>query len=184
MQDDELDYDYWPTWDNQPATDAIPKNLLPPGTYTARVIKAEATYRQRVPEKWMDSNPDGRQLTLKLAIKNAGEEHHVYVDLPAHFRALIERVCDALGAPRPAKGSRWSVTLVVGKTCRVETSLYEGRKVNVDKWLPDDLVDAGRQPEAVQPPPPAERKPAARTQAAKVAQSQGREPGGDDDIPF
>lgn len=35
----------------------------------------------------------------------------------------------------------------------------------------------------VQPPPP-DRKPAARTNAAKVAQSQGKEPGGEDDIPF
>ena len=135
METDNLDWDYFPDWDNQKETEARPTNLLPPGKYTARVIKAEATYRERVPEKWLAANPDGRQLTLKLAIKHEGQEYHVYVDLAAHWRGQIERVCDALGAPRPAKGTTWSTRFLVGKTCRVETSLYEGRRVNVDRWF-------------------------------------------------
>jgi hypothetical protein len=182
METDNLDWDYFPDWDNQKETEARPTNLLPPGKYTARVIKAEATYRERVPEKWLAANPEGRQLTLKLAIKHAGEEYHIYVDLAAHWRGQIERVCDALGAPRPAKGTTWSTRFLVGKTCRVETSLYEGRRVNVDRWYPDDIVDSGRQPEAPPPPPPAAKAPA-RTPAAKVAAAGGRQPG-DDDIPF
>jgi hypothetical protein len=183
MQSDDLNWDFFPGWDDQAETEARPTSLLEPGTYPARVIKAEAGYRQRVPEKWSDTNPEGRQLTIKLAIKHAGEEHHIYVDLPAHFRGLIERVCDALSAPRPAKGTAWSTGLLVGKRCRVETSLYEGRRVNVDRWLPDDIVDSGRQPEA-ETPPPAAKKPAARTPAAKVAAAAGNTHGNTDDIPF
>jgi len=181
MTTDDLNWDFFPAWDNQPETDAVPANLLEPGTYTAKVIKAEATYRQRIPEKWLDVNPEGRQLTVKLAVKNGGEEHHVYVDLPAHFRGLIERVCDALRAPRPTKGAAWSTRLLVGKRCRVETSLYDGRRVNVDRWLPDDMVDSGRQPEAEAPPA---KRPPARTAAQKIAATQGQPAGSTDDIPF
>ena len=76
--------------------------------------------------------------------------------------------------------------MLVGKTVRVETSLYEGRRVNVDRWHEDDIVDSGRQPEAVPPAAtaPAARKPTARTPAQKIARDAGEEPGNNDDIPF
>ena len=186
MNDDVIHDDWWPSWEDQESA-VNAKSLLEPGTYSARIIKAEASYRERVPEKWASSNPEGRQLSLKLAIKHAGQEHHVYVDIPAHFRQAIERVCDAAGVARPAKGTTWSAKLLVGKTVRVETSLYEGRRVNVDRWHEDDIVDSGRQPEAVPPtvaPAPAAKKPAARTNAQKVQAANGEDAQPLDDIPF
>lgn len=186
MSGDHINDDWWPNWEEQESATNV-RELLEPGTYSAKIIKAEATYRDRVPEKWSETNPEGRQLTVKLAIKHAGREHHVYVDIPAHWRSSVERVCDAAGIARPAKGTTWSTKLLVGKAVRVETSLYEGRRVNVDRWHPDDIVDSGRQPEAVPPhaaPAPAARKPAARTPAQRIARDAGEEPGGSDDIPF
>ena len=186
MNDDVIHDDWWPSWEDQESA-VNAKSLLEPGTYSARIIKAEASYRaNRVPEKWASSNPEGRQLSLKLAIKHAGVEHHVYADIPAHFRQAIERVCDAAGVARPANGTTWSVKMLAGKTVRVETSLYEGRRVNVDRWHEDDIVDSGRQPEAVPPAPPspAAKKLPARTPAQKVARDAGEEPGNNDDIPF
>ena len=148
--------------------------VLPPGTYAAEIRSAKWQRKDRVPEKWMDRNPEGWRINLCLRVDLNGVEHIFYADIPRHWRWLFEDICGALDLPLPDSPD-WEPSAWVGRKVEVDTDIWQsnaGPKVDAKKFR--------KAPAA--PAQPAARRP--NTGAAKVAAARGDAPGNGDDIPF
>ena len=153
--------------------------LLPPGRYTAQITKCVPTFARNIPPKWLEKNPEGEQMSFVLEVMASGRRHVIYTDIPKHWGWKGRDACRAADID-PSIGSEAIARAMVGKRVDIETIVWDGRKVQVDKWFPTEPIDAP-------PPEPAApaRKPAARTphQKAKAAAAEAGLPP-DDDIPF
>jgi len=161
-------------WGDEPQKKGPSEQLLSPGRHVARVKSATWRTKDRVPEKWLDKNPRGHHVLVVLEVDSQGTYHTVYAEVPRHWQWLFAVICDCTGTDMPTDSS-WQPGDWVGQTIEVETSIYDGRRVRVDKWYPHEPGGVAEAP-----------KPAAtpRTGAAKVAAARGDEPGDADDIPF
>jgi hypothetical protein len=174
-------FDDWGWGDvEQEAAAAEAQTLLPPGRYSAQVTKCSLTVKDRIPPKWMEKNPEGEQMSFVLEVMVAGRRHVIYTDIPKHWGWLGKQACEAAGVDRTI-GVEAIALAMVGKRVDVETTIWDGRKVQVDRWYQTEAIDA-TPPEPA--PEPAKPRPA-RTphQKAKAATAAAGLPP-DDDIPF
>ena len=142
--------------------------MLPDGTHGVTIKEASEG-----PHKFPDNNP-GDFLHLTLAPN--GSFGFVWVSLgsSAKDRAQAGLLATALGFT-PDAWADADPSELIGRELRITTKqvvLKSGKtRVFVNDYLP-----------AVAAAP--EKKPAARTPAAKIAAAKGEEAGGGDDIPF
>jgi len=145
------------------------REMLPDGTHGVTIKEASEG-----PHKFADNNP-GDFLHLTLAPN--GSYGFVWVSLgsAAKDRAQAGLLATALGYT-PDGWADADPSELVGRELRITTKqvvLKSGKtRVFVNDYLPVERAAAP------------EKKPAARTPAAKVAAARGDEAGGGDDIPF
>lgn len=158
-------------WSEDDGVGAVEKALAANGRHTGEIVDAKA---KRLKFMESDANPDGTSIVVTLALPHS---QPVEAIIPANYRGRIEAVARAAGVPLPVRGQDWDESQLIGRTVTVETlqAVSRGGKqyVRVEKWFPSPSQ-----------PLPAERKPPARSQAAKAHQAFTANASAADDIPF
>lgn len=176
-----MSMDEWGWSDDDQGGQQTSAGVLPAGRHVAQITAAKWERKERVPEKWLDRNPEGWRVAVTLTVHSQGGKYVVFADIPRHWRWLFEVVCDATGTELP-RDADWSPSVWVGREVEIDTSIWDahkGPRAQVEKWFRHE----GGQ---LAPPKPAS-KPAARTQAAKVEKARveaGLPEDQGDDIPF
>jgi hypothetical protein len=164
--------DYWE--DSAAAADnsqqQADKPMLPDATHVGEIKWCGE--KEKAFAKDADKNPRGKCLTVLVEV--TGYEP-VFVDLPVHWRGLIEAVCRSARVDRPVKGEEWDEQVLKGKYVTIETvqnvSNSTGRQyVRVQKWKPGTEL------------PPKQLRDTKPRSAAQKAHRHVQEAG--DDIPF
>ena len=175
-----MSMDDWGWSEDEKDAPATSSRVLPAGRHVAQITAAKWEKKDRVPEKWVEKNPEGWRVAITLTVHSQGGKYTVFADVPRHWRWLFAVICEATDTDMPID-SDWSPSVWVGRDVEIETSIWDAQKgprAQVEKWFPHE----GGQLD----PPKAAAKPAARTPAAKVkaaAAESGHEVPSDD-IPF
>jgi hypothetical protein len=177
-----MSLDEWGWGEGEQEAAPQPFQILPAGRHAAQITSC--VYESRTPkhDKWRDTNPEGKQLSLTLEAMVGGRRFVFWDDVPRHFRWKVEQVCEAAGVQLTAGPEQIAASLV-GRRVEVETSIITLRsgqeKVKVERFYP---AEADAPPPA---PPETPKSRPARTphQKAKAATAAAGLPL-DDDIPF
>ena len=140
--------------------------ILPDGTHTVTIRKADEG-----PHNFPENNP-GEFLNLEFAPNGPYSLFWASYGSSAKDRAMSALLAKALGFT-PDSWADTHPDSLVGMEVQVTTKIGTKRKPRV--YVNDYLPAVAASPE---------KKPAARTPAAKVAAARGDEAGGGDDIPF
>lgn len=158
-------------WNDDDGRGDVEKALAADGRHTGEIVDAKI---KRLEFMKSDANRDGASIVVTVSLPNAQPVESI---IPVNYRGRIEAVARAAGVSLPARGQDWDESQLIGRTVTVETLQAVAKSgkqyVRVEKWLPSPSQ-----------PLPAERKPVARSQAAKAHQAFTSNASAADDIPF
>lgn len=143
------------------------EQLCPDGIHVAEIQSArEAT------KEWFKSerNPHGKCLTVRMKVRDGIK--HVYHDIPADRRGMLEALCGAAGVALTR--GEWDEKQLEGRIVTIETALRVSKRGN--EYVAVTQCTPG--PELAKPE--ARARPA-RTQTQKADQASSAH---HDDIPF
>jgi len=158
---------------------------LPAGTRMATIQSAQETCNSSAAKRFGDANPEGVHLSIRLAAEANGKRYFVDTDAPAHWRGLIEAICDAAGVDRPIRDEDWDCGELVGRRVLITTDIYTGRdgdKAQVKRWAAPVVATPPAAAVDVITPTPVRPPAVRRTPAQKAAATTHNAT--TDDIPF
>ena len=170
-----IDWDRFPE-DELMEAPPVAREPLSPGEHEGTIEQATIQQGWRV----SDDNPSGDCLSVWLDCVESGAKKRVFVTVPVTNIRRLAVIARACGVEPPQRGNPdWDETLLIGKTCRVETTTYTVQngpkagevRASVSRWI---MPQPAEQPKAAAKPA-APRKP-------RNAPAMGGVPS--DDIPF